>query len=104
MSGFDHHCVWINNCIGQENYRAFFVMIIFVWTNFTIFIGAVIFLWTEGQWNMFLGQMITVWIFGGIVAIFWLLVAGLTSFHVYLIYTKQTTYGYLMSRKSAIAP
>lgn len=24
---FDHHCKWMNNCIGQKNYRAFVVLV-----------------------------------------------------------------------------
>jgi hypothetical protein len=25
--GMDHHCVWLNNCIGTKNYTSFYVML-----------------------------------------------------------------------------
>ena len=30
MSGFDHHCRYLNNCIGEQNYDYFFKLIIWV--------------------------------------------------------------------------
>ena len=29
-SGFDHHCRWLNNCIGERNYHLFFKLIVAV--------------------------------------------------------------------------
>ncbi|CAK84314.1 unnamed protein product (macronuclear) [Paramecium tetraurelia] len=28
VEGFDHHCIWLNNCIGIKNYKYFFILVV----------------------------------------------------------------------------
>jgi palmitoyltransferase len=38
---FDHHCPWINNCVGIKNHNAFMLFLWSIWTKILFNIGAV---------------------------------------------------------------
>ncbi len=91
MNGFDHHCIWINNCIGTDNYKAFMVMIVSAEAYLLFFVVAVGLLWMENRWHLFLAGMILSWIVSILAFVFLLMVAALIGRHVYLIKRNITT-------------
>jgi hypothetical protein len=96
---FDHHCMWINNCIGSGNYGWFMAMILATWVNLLVYIVAMAVLWQEQRWDDYQTQMIVVWVFAIVVCVFWVLLSNLVVLHLYLIYKGLTTYQFIMQQR-----
>lgn len=113
---YDHHCKWLNNCIGLANYKSFICLIVStlllvglqLLTSTALFITYIIDLDQLASdlsssslaldKEAFLG-LLAANIFIGVPAC--MMVAHLVGFHIFLAYHGLTTYNYVMQTQAA---
>ena len=117
VAAFDHHCIFLNNCIGRRNYRWFLALLVAAIAAAAMHCAAAG--WLLGRSvtaaaatrarldTVYSGRVsmtavrVIAGISGGLAAIVLAVTAELLGFHLYLMRRGMTTYDSIMARRAA---
>ncbi|XP_061347060.1 probable protein S-acyltransferase 15 isoform X1 [Gastrolobium bilobum] len=92
----DHHCLWINNCVGYWNYKAFFAFTLYASVasaySTVLFISCVL----QKDWEPIKGSSLKLFyvMYGLMVVALTITLSTLSGWHVYLILHNMSTIEY----------
>jgi hypothetical protein len=108
VDGFDHHCKWLNNCIGQQNYSKFIWLIAFLQALTSVQMIAELYITVtfmtdelEGDFIASVYQdkvafMVLMMSSLSLGTVVWLMNGNLIVMHIWLYTNNMTTYQYIL--------